>query len=85
MLELPLGVQLWADLVVKVEKLLEGLGLGGHDKSNDVHQQLRHRIAVEHDGEDALHSLDLALVGPLLQLRPQLRHGWCAIGGAVLD
>ena len=85
LLELPLGVQLRADLVVKVEKLLEGLGLGGHDESNDVHQQLRHRVAIEHDGEDALHGFDLALVGAFLQLRPQLRHGRCAIGGAVLD
>lgn len=68
LLELPACVELRTDFVIEVEQLLERFGLGGHDETNDVHQKLRHGIAVEHDGENALHGLDLAFVGPLLQL-----------------
>lgn len=68
LLKLPLSVQLRADLVVEIEKLLERLRLGRHDEADDVHQQLGHGVAVEHDGQDALHGLDLALVGALLKL-----------------
>jgi hypothetical protein len=50
LLQLPLGVKLGADLVIEIEKLLEGLGLGWHDESDNVHKQLGHRIAVEHYG-----------------------------------
>ena len=68
LLKLPLRVQLRADLVVEIEKLLERLRLGRHDEADDVHQQLRHGVAVEHDGQDALHGLDLGVVGALLKL-----------------
>lgn len=85
MFELPLSVELGADLVVEVEELLEGLGPGGHDEANDVHEQLRHGIAVEHNGQDALHGVDLGLVGAFLELGPQLGQGRCALGGTVLD
>lgn len=75
LLELPTGVKLGADLVVEVEKLFQRLGLGGHDEADDVHQQCRHGVAVEHDGEDGLHSLNLGLVGTLLELGTQLVGG----------
>ena len=83
LLELAASVELGADLVVEVEQLLERLGFGGHDESDDVHEQLGHWIAVQHDCEDGLHGLDLALVGALLELRAQLGHGG-NIGGIVL-
>lgn len=62
LLELPTSVVLGADLVVHVEQLLQGLALGGHDESNDVHEKLRHWVAIEHDGQDTLHCLLLAFV-----------------------
>lgn len=83
MLELPASIKLRANLIIEVQKLLEGLGFGGHDESNDVHEQLRHGVAIEHDSEDGLHGLDLALVGALLELCTQLRHGR-NIGSIVL-
>lgn len=48
-----------------------------------MHEELGHWVAVEHDCEDALHGIDLALVGPLLELRAQLGHGG-HIGEVVL-
>lgn len=81
--ELAASIELGADLVVEVEQLLERLGFGGHDESDDVHEQLGHWIAVQHNCEDGLHGLDLALVGALLELRAQLGHGG-HIGGIVL-
>ena len=68
-----MGIQLGTYLVVEVQQLLQRLGLGGHDESDDMHEQLGHRVAVEHDGQDPLHGLDLALVGALLQLGAQVR------------
>lgn len=50
-----------------------------------MHEQLGHGIAVEHDGQDALHGLDLCLVGAFLELGPQLSEGGRALGGTVLD
>jgi len=39
-----------------------------------MHEKLRDRVAIEHDGENALHSFHLTLICPFLQLRPQLGH-----------
>lgn len=75
LLELAGRVELGTDLIVEVEQLLEGLVLGGHDEADDVHEQVGHRVAVEHDGQDALHRLDLCLVTALLELRAQVREG----------
>lgn len=83
LLELAASVELGTDLVIEVEELLERLGLGGHDESDDVHEQLGHWIAVQHDCENRFHGLDLALVGALLKLCPQLGHGG-DVGGIVL-
>lgn len=83
LLQLSAGVELGADLIVEIKHLLEGLRLGGHDEANDVHEQLGHRVAIEHDGEDALHGLNLALIGTLLELRPQVGQGR-DIGSIVL-
>ena len=44
-------------------------------RPNNVHKQRRHRVTIEHDGQDALHGLDLRIVGPLLELGPQVGHG----------
>lgn len=83
LLQLAAAVKFGTDLVIKVEKLLEGLVFRGHNKSNNVHEQGRHRVSVEHDGQDALHGLDLGLIGPLLQLIAQVGHGW-DVGRIVL-
>lgn len=83
LLQLPGGVELGADLVVEVEQLLEGLRFGGHDEADDVHEQLWHWVSVQHDGEDSLHGANLAVVGALLELGPQLGHAG-DIGGIVL-
>lgn len=48
--------------------------LGRHDESDDMHEQLRHWVTIEHDGEDVLHGFDLALVGTLFELCPELGH-----------
>lgn len=76
------GIVLGADLIVEIEQLLEGLRLGRHDEADDVHQEGRHGVAVEHDGQDALHGLDLAIVGALLQLVLEIVDGG-DIGGIV--
>lgn len=83
LLQLAIGVELGANLVVKVQQLLQSLVLRGHDESNDVHEQVGHGIAIEHDRENALHGLDFALVGALLELRAQVREGG-DVGGIVL-
>lgn len=75
LLQLAAAVELGADLVVEVEELLERLVLRGHDKADDVHEKRRHRISVEHNGQDALHGLDLGLIGTLLQLHAQIGDG----------
>lgn len=49
--------------------------LGWHDESDNVHEQGRHWIPVQHDGEDSLHGLDFCLIGAFLQLHTQIRHG----------
>lgn len=72
LLQLAIGVQLWTYFIVKVQQLLEGLALGRHNESDDMHEQLWHRIAIEHYSEDALHGLLLALICALLQLVAQL-------------
>lgn len=68
LLQLAASIMLGTDLVVHVQQLLQRFALGRHDEADDVHEQLRHRIAVEHDCQDALHRLLLGLVGALFQL-----------------
>lgn len=48
-----------------------------------MHEKLGHRVAVQHDGQDALHSVDLALVRALLELQAQIGEGR-DVGGIVL-
>ena len=67
---------LWADFVVHVKELLQGLALRWHNKANNVHQKLRHRVAIEHDGQDALHRLLLCFIGALLELCPEFLQRW---------
>lgn len=68
LLQLAVRVQLWTDFIVEVEQLLQRLALGGHNEADDVHEQIRHGVPVEHDGEDPLHGFDLGLIRSLLQL-----------------
>jgi hypothetical protein len=63
---------LGADFVVYVQELLERLALGRHDKANDVHQQTRHWVSIQHDGQDSLHRLDFRLISAPFQLGLEL-------------
>lgn len=72
LLKLAIGVMLGADFVVQVQELLERLALGWHDETDDVHEKAGHRVAIQHDGQDLLHRLDLGLIRALLELRLEL-------------
>lgn len=72
LLQLPARIVLWAYLVVEVQQLLERLALARHDEPDDVHQQLRHRVAVQHDNQDPAHSVQLRFIGALFQLLLEL-------------
>lgn len=52
--QLALGVVLGAHFEEEVHKLLQRLGLAGHDKSDNVHEQASLGVAIEHNREDLL-------------------------------
>jgi hypothetical protein len=66
---------LWADLVIKIQQLLQWLALGWHNKSNDVHQKTGHWISIEHDRQYPLHSLDFGFISSLFELCSELLQG----------
>lgn len=72
LLQFPVRVKFRAYLIVEVEKLLQRLALRRHNETNNVHEQLRHRVAIEHDCDDSPHGLLLGLVGAFLQLHLQV-------------
>lgn len=83
LLELPGRIVLGTDFVIHVKELLQGLALGGHYEANNVHQELRHGITIEHDCQDTLHSLLLCFIATLLELCPKvLKRG--LVGRVVL-
>lgn len=63
---------LGAYFVVHVEKLLQGLALGGHDEADNVHEKRWHRVTIEHDDQDALHCLLLGFIAAFLKLRSEV-------------
>lgn len=69
LLQLSSSIQLRTNLVVEIEELLQWFAFRGHDESYDVHKQLRHGVAIEHDGQDSFHGLHLCVVCALFQLR----------------
>jgi len=83
LLELASSIVLGADLVVHVEELLQGLALRRHDEADNVHQKLGHRVAIEHDCQDALHCLLLCFIAALFKLCSEVLKRWL-IGCVVL-
>jgi len=57
LLQLAIRVQLGTNLVIEVQEFLERLALGRHDKSDNVHEKIWHRVTAEHDCQDTPHGV----------------------------